>query len=96
MIGQCHQSGRGDQGVDFLNRAEGDLPVTLMRQGEVHSATGNPEAEAAVYSQLLALWSDPDDELRPWMQRVVDRVELLRAGLPAPDTEEGANPGSPR
>ena len=52
------------------------LPVVLKRRAYLLAELGEVEAAEAESDRLLALWSDPDPELIPWLQS----AETVRSG----------------
>ena len=52
-------------------------PVALIR-AEQHERAGRPADALREYDRVLELWSDPDQELRPEIARIRERVRRLR------------------
>jgi tetratricopeptide (TPR) repeat protein len=91
-LGRAYDAlGRTDSAVAVLSRGldindpyrYGSDPLwragTLIRVGELHEARGETESAIQRYNELVELWSDPDPELQPVLQDILDRIARLVA-----------------
>jgi tetratricopeptide (TPR) repeat protein len=54
-----------------------DLPISLIRLGEIYEAQGNRERAIEYYTRLVDLWKDADPILQPRIRDIRARVGKL-------------------